>query len=276
MGLTYKALKYREIKMNMTKAKASDGKSVSEDVSLVRQTPTIANEACSMLIDETTTTIPKSADNQEQFTADHIMQLCLFLAEKSRAKQLQQHQEMNARRYYENFLKEANDIGEDEIMFKDNDCNTAQTHTDTINCKSKSPITKHKSTMPLQTSPRSIRRAKLKSDKSLKQAYLTDRVSTCANNNFSHNNNSIIYNHQQQHSHQYQQQQDKRDILLKIRQQIFERKRLRQVLRGGRQEQNCQYQQRQQQQQQHRLNYDIAPLQKHDEMQQLTDVWRPW
>ncbi|XP_053948510.1 putative mediator of RNA polymerase II transcription subunit 26 [Anastrepha ludens] len=298
MGLTYKALKYRDVKMNLTKAKAGGGGG-GGDVSDVsadsvygegseQQVSALAIEASTSLMDATTAA---ATEKQQHFTADHIMQLCLFLAEKSRAKQLQQNQEMNARRYYENFLKEATDFVEDEKMRGDNESSLPQTRPPSASYKLKSTQIKHNiSTTTLhQTSPRAARRTKIKSEKILKQAVLTDTFSTSSSNNQTTSLNSLpefyekltqnAHNYQQspQHQqHQQHQQQDKRDILRKIREQIFERKRLRQVLSGSQQQLGSEYLQPQCHQQPAGSDYSSVELQQQDELQQLADVWRPW
>lgn len=87
MGLTYKALKYRDIKKNVTNAKAggmaADADADAETIVQQQATTTLSIEASTAQVNTTATTMP---ENQQQFTADHIMKLCLFLAEKSRAK----------------------------------------------------------------------------------------------------------------------------------------------------------------------------------------------
>ncbi|XP_054729886.1 uncharacterized protein LOC129238749 [Anastrepha obliqua] len=297
MGLTYKALKYRDVKMNLTKAKAGGvGGGGGGDVSAVsadsvygegseQQASALAIEASTSLMDATTAA---ATEKQQHFTADHIMQLCLFLAEKSRAKQLQQNQEMNARRYYENFLKEANDFVEDEKMRGDNKSRKPQTRPPSASYKLKCTQIKHNiSTITLhQTSPRAARRTKIKSEKIFKQAVLTDTFSTSSSNNQTASLSSLpefyekltqnAHNYQQSPQHQQHQQQYKRDILRKIRQQIFERKRLRQVLSGGQQQHGSEYLQPQCHQQPAGSGYSNVELQQHEELQQLADVWRPW
>ncbi|XP_011199700.2 ras guanine nucleotide exchange factor B [Bactrocera dorsalis] len=287
MGLTYKALKYRDIKTNVTNAKASgladDAKAV--ETIAQQQAATLSIEASTAQVNATTTTLP---ENQQQFTADHIMKLCLFLAEKSRAKQLQQSQQMNARRFYESFLQETTDGAEEEQMLCDNDADNLHNHLENFENKLKSSKPKLHTHTPHQTSPRTIRRTKIKTtEKHTKHTVLTDKFSTSSSTNFlnySQLPDVCEKTHEDiQNLHQQQQhQQDKRDILLKIRQQIFERKRLRQVLSGG-QRQNAQYplatqqhHQHQQQQQQLENGYNDAQLQQQVELQRLADVWRPW
>lgn len=190
---------------------------------------------------------------------------------------------MNARRFYENFLHEAAEGVEEEQMLCGNDVDTFHTHIENFENKLKSSKNKLHISTTHQTSPRAIRRNKMKSEKHMKQSVLADTFSTSSSTNF------LSYNTfpnacektvgDMKNYHQQQHQQDKRDILLKIRQQIFERKRLRQVLSGG-QRQHAQYplgiQQHQQQQQQFKHSYNNAQLQQQDELQRLADVWRPW
>lgn len=84
MGLTYKALKYRDIKKNVTNAKAGGMTvGVETEETIAQQQANTLSIAASTVQVNTTTTLP---ENQQQYTADHIMKLCLFLAEKSRAK----------------------------------------------------------------------------------------------------------------------------------------------------------------------------------------------
>ncbi|XP_039960973.1 putative cyclin-dependent serine/threonine-protein kinase DDB_G0272797/DDB_G0274007 [Bactrocera tryoni] len=289
MGLTYKALKYRDIKTNVTNAKGGglpvDAKAV--ETIAQQEAATLSIEASTAQVNATTTTLP---ENQQQFTADHIMKLCLFLAEKSRAKQLQQSQQMNARRFYENFLQEAAVDAEEDQMLCDNDADNVHNYLENFENKLKSSKTKLHISTAHQTSPRTIRRTKIKTtEKHIKHSVLTDKFSTSSSTNFlnysqlpdvcekTHESTQNLHQQQQYHHHQ----QDKRDILLKIRQQIFERKRLRQVLSGG-QRQNAQYplatQQHHQHQQQQQLEngYNDAQLQEQVELQRLADVWRPW
>nr|XP_014087926.1 uncharacterized protein LOC106616007 [Bactrocera oleae] len=285
MGLTYKALKYRDIKKNVTNAKAG-GMTVdveTEETIAQQQATTLSIEASTVQVN-TTTTLP---ENQQQYTADHIMKLCLFLAEKSRAKQLQQSQQMNARRFYENFLQETTEGAEEEQILCNSDADTFQNHLENFENKLRSSKTKLHISTAQQTSPRTIRRTKIKLEKHIKHSVLTDKFSTSSTSNFL--NYSTLpdvcekpYEDTPNYYQQQQHQQDKRDILLKIRQQIFERKRLRQVLSGG-QRPNAQYplgtqqhHQQQPQQQQLENGYNNAQLQQQVELQRLADVWRPW
>ncbi|XP_011185115.1 uncharacterized protein LOC105213760 [Zeugodacus cucurbitae] len=285
MGLTYKALKYRDIKKNVTTAKAGGMAVVDADAETIaqQQAATLSITASTAQVNATTIIIPEN-QQQQQFTADHIMKLCLFLAEKSRAKQLQQSQQMDARRFYENFLQEATECVEDEQMLCDSDAETFHNHMANFENKLKSPKNKTHITPPhQQTSPRAIRRTKMKSEKHIKPSVLTDKFSISSSSNLlSYNTLPDVCEKTHDDTQNYQQpqqhQQDKRDILLKIRQQIFERKRLRQVLSGG-QRQHAQYPlgtQQQQQQQQLKNNYNNAQLQQQVELQRLADVWRPW
>ncbi|XP_017480843.1 PREDICTED: uncharacterized protein LOC108370096 [Rhagoletis zephyria] len=290
MGLTYKALKYRDIKMNMTKAKAVDDgdNNGGTDVESSNQpaSAVVSSEACTPLMDAT----PAATDKTQNFTAEHIMQLCLFLAEKSRAKQLQQNQEMNARRYYENFLREANEFVEDEQMPADYEYTTSHNAIQSISneCKSAQIKYNNNNSTSLQVSSRTGRQTNLKSETFSTHTVLTDKCITMSSNTLP-NSNLLpeVYEKLAQNSHNYQQpqqaqqqHQDKRDILLKIRQQIFERKRLRQVLSGGGQlEHSQQYLQPQYHHQQPvdpQSDYSSAELERQAELQQMGDVWRPW
>lgn len=211
-------------------------------------------------------------------------------------QQLQQSQEMNARRFYENFLKEANENIEDHQIKTDHSSDCFENDSQSSECNLKTPKSnQHRSTVQ-QTSPRTSRRTKIRSERYSKHTVLTDKCSNFTSCNLSNCNSpkeEEVFEKSSEFEHNYQppqqhQQQDKRDILLKIRQQIFERKRLRQVLNGGGQRQSAQHpfatHQHQQQQQQHQqkqyrqtnIDYNSVHLERQDALQQLADVWRPW
>ncbi|XP_065365272.1 myb-like protein Q [Calliphora vicina] len=266
MGIMYKLMKHRNLTMDLSKPNVNTNTIKSDRNRLITIEGNIidttdATDTTSIQATEEVLNNNKNMDStmDKQFTAEHIIQLCKFLAEKSKRnvifnlylkknlyKQQQSPKKLTKSKQsqfqfqqieYDDVNDEVEDFYQNEALpllskqrLEQQQRNHDNDEDDDENSED-DEFEQHKTSAVLSTrlSP-DINSLNISSN-------TTTSATSCALQHQQQQQQIFNYQHhhhqqqqqQQQHHHQQQipQSQGKRDILLKIRRQIFERKRLR-------------------------------------------------
>ncbi|XP_037820478.1 ras-interacting protein RIP3-like [Lucilia sericata] len=249
MGIMYKLMKHRNLSTDLSNThtnvnvKSDRNRLITIEGNIIDSTESVAEDSSVEVLSN------KNMDSNldKQFTAEHIIQLCKFLAEKSkRNKNLYKQQQSPKKltkskqtQFQFEAMDEYNDNEDDEVDFYQNEAlpllnkqrlqHQQQQQQRNFTDEEDDECEEEKTSTVLSTrlSP-DINSLNISSN-------TTTSVTSCAlQHHQQQQQQQQIFNYQhhqqqqQQQHHQHQpQNQGKRDILLKIRRQIFERKRLR-------------------------------------------------
>ncbi|XP_023295255.2 probable serine/threonine-protein kinase DDB_G0280133 [Lucilia cuprina] len=245
MGIMYKLMKHRHLSTDLSNThtnvnvKSDRNRLITIEGNIIESAESVSEDSSEEVLNNNNNNMDSNLD--KQFTAEHIIQLCKFLAEKSkRNKNLYKQQQSPKKltkskqtQFQFQTMEEYNDNEDDEVDFYQNEAlpllnkqrmehqqqqqTQQRNHTD----EEDDEFDEEKTSTVLST--------RLSPD--INSLNISSNTTTsCA---LQHHQQQQIFNYQhyqqqqQQHNQHQPQNQGKRDILLKIRRQIFERKRLR-------------------------------------------------
>ncbi|KAI8126861.1 hypothetical protein FF38_03108 [Lucilia cuprina] len=248
MGIMYKLMKHRHLSTDLSNThtnvnvKSDRNRLITIEGNIIESAESVSEDSSEEVLNNNN----MDSNLDKQFTAEHIIQLCKFLAEKSkRNKNLYKQQQSPKKltkskqtQFQFQTMEEYNDNEDDEVDFYQNEAlpllnkqrmehqqqQQAQQRNHTDEEDDEFDEEKTSTVLSTRLSP-DINSLNISSNTTTSCALQHHQQQQQQIFNYQHHQQQ--QQQQQQHHQHHPQNQGKRDILLKIRRQIFERKRLR-------------------------------------------------